>query len=102
MTKLDELEALLQRATPGPWEQHDHGGTICAITDTEQHLCMPLAEFGGRPNDIHDANAIAAIRNLAPTLIAVARAAAEMVGPGELTLDRIMRVHAALTALEES
>jgi hypothetical protein len=70
MTKLDELERLLAKATPGPWARcHD---TVVLAEDGFTTVCGLASDDIGTGADIA---AIAALRNLAPKLIAVARAA---------------------------
>lgn len=69
MTKLDELEALLAKATPGPWARcHD---TVILAEDGFTTVCGVSSDDIGTGDDI---SCIAALRNIAPKLIAVARA----------------------------
>jgi hypothetical protein len=92
MTKLDELERLLAKATPGPWARcHD---TVVLAEDGFTTVCGLASDDIGTGADIA---AIAALRNLAPKLIAVAREAEEVA-------DEFKREHPlaqALAALEE-
>jgi len=81
MIDLDAIEKLLAEATPGPWvvdgptensESYD-----CYYVRAEDRL--PVAEtdgwsWAGTPEDGKDARVIAALRNAAPTLLALARA----------------------------
>jgi hypothetical protein len=92
---LDELEALLAKAAPGPWEAREgrvdmavsNGEPNCshtynqrethrgvAITDNGEHIAGPYAEA--------DAALIAAARNALPDLLKIARAVAKR-GPIE-------------------
>ena len=72
MTTIDEIEALLARATPGPWVQTEW------MVDASG-LGRELASFElDEPVDIDNAKLIVALRNAAPDLIAVVRAAAKV------------------------
>ena len=72
MTTIDEIEALLARATPGPWVQTEW------MVDASG-LGRELASFElDEPVDIDNAKLIVALRNAAPDLIAVVRAAAKL------------------------
>lgn len=79
---LDALTALLDAATPGPWEVHDH--VIVETTWGDLHLDVAGTSFSD--TDTHSmqdrANAalIAALRNAAPALIAAAREREEAAG----------------------
>ena len=76
MTTIDEIEALLARATPGPWVQDEW------LVDAPG-LARELASCASDSDDavdIANAKLIVALRNSAPDLIAVVRAAAESVG----------------------
>jgi hypothetical protein len=68
----DDLEKLLAKATPGPWESH---GTICCpdrgwVTTQETGHAQPTHAFS-----IADAEMVAALHNLAPALLRLWRAA---------------------------
>lgn len=73
---LAKLRALLDAATPGPWiaqgfGRHDHN----VRTTREGWPDDPVAHFGANvSNAANDAHAIAALRNLAPELLAVTEA----------------------------
>lgn len=81
----DDLEKLLAAATPGPWEEHDHGGTVCRISDIENHLCTPIFDLEGRQNDYNDAKFAAAAMNAAPALLRLWRAAKSLRSIDETT-----------------
>lgn len=71
---LDELERLEKAATAGPWvNQHNTDGSIWDHKNTQ--VCT-LSEFDERPEDFE---AIAALRNAAPALIRIAKAAQALV-----------------------
>ena len=89
MTTIDDIEALLARATPGPWYHHEgdimvgplnHGyGPKIASANYDGGPCRnEIAGF--LPETVRRAALIVALRNSAPDLIAVVRAAAESVG----------------------
>jgi len=100
MTSLDELEALLEKATPGPWIKgdwrgqchikHAHSGppeckydyTIdtkgdsgrcLSIGGPEDHVTLVGWNEWGPVLSAEDTALIAALRNAAPSLIAAAR-----------------------------
>lgn len=70
---LDRLADLLDAATQGPWTVGEHGKhvTVCIST------CARMSTLGS------DIAAIVAIRNAAPALIRLARAAIAMYGSAE-------------------
>lgn len=76
IARLDELEAILKAATPGPWFTEKHGCMECDIA--------PIARFGIAPshwdNITRDANCRLSVtsRNLMPGMLAYLRAQAEM------------------------
>ena len=87
MTTIDEIEALLARATPGPWYHHEgdimvgplnHGyGPKIASANYDGGPCRnEIAGF--LPETVRRAALIVALRNSAPDLIAVVRAAAKV------------------------
>lgn len=70
---LDELERLLEKATPGPWvepkyREGDDNGPYLA-TPSGKHI----GRFDYADNNLADKRLIAALRNEAPKLIAAAR-----------------------------
>jgi hypothetical protein len=91
MTDLDELERLLEQATPGPWEHVTNApnGDYAAIWH-EHYVYAPKARYAslpGNPSPVkvaympqapdkrpaHDAALIAALRNAAEELVRDAR-----------------------------
>src|SRR3990167_7884494 len=80
MLDLDELEKLLAEATPGPWEVQ--GPTVNSesydcwyVRGLDNYGVAETDAFRGSPEiDGADSRAIAALRNSAPTLLALARA----------------------------
>lgn len=80
---LDELEATLAGATPGHWVSHSDPGVkwddplACGYDSREHRRGPPYYCTGPRVASSEqaeaDANAIAALRNAAPALIAAAR-----------------------------
>lgn len=81
MTTIDEIEALLARATPGPWWNE---GTPLSPTGKVHHggACNRVLtchnDVDGTTADANDnAALIVALRDAAPDLIAVVRAAAK-------------------------
>ena len=95
--KLEEIKALCNAATPGPWFV-ERGGEL---RDRHGSLVMAdMAPEAGIFNNEADAAFIAAMRSLAPKMLAVCEAAKEAQGffePGHYrSLDE------ALAALEES
>lgn len=70
---LDDLDALLAAATPGPWRHSaDEAHLAPYVADPHGHTITILRT----PRGEADARLIAALRNAAPDLLAVARAAA--------------------------
>lgn len=71
---LEELERLLAKATPGPWE-HDSGpalnGTYHVVNDADENMICEC--YDGESYDEHNAALIVALRNAAPSLITTAR-----------------------------
>ena len=77
MTTIDEIEALLARATPLPWRAGQwHPNTIAADGGWPVDTSCSGMEGGGCER-IEDRDLIVALRNAAPDLIAVVRAAAD-------------------------
>ncbi len=71
---LEALETLLSAGTQGEWRHVHHG--VCEIEAGENRL---VADCGARELGGHaDANAIVALRNAAPALIAEIRALREV------------------------
>lgn len=81
--EIEELEALLEKATPGPWWIDSHGGAC--ITQNEEHIGNAIVfvtdpkqmersrrqengNLSAWPND-YDATLIVTARNLLPTLL---------------------------------
>lgn len=93
LDKLEELEAV---ATPAPWK-YDCGNNeieheesrfgICCFSNWSEALSDYKNWTGGRPEFPHfhrdNAEYIAAIRNAAPALLRVARAAESLFNPGD-------------------
>ena len=78
MTTIDEIEALLARATPLPWRAGQwHPNTIAADGGWPVDTSCSGMEGGGCER-IEDRDLIVALRNAAPDLIAVVRAAAKV------------------------
>lgn len=80
---IDEVEGLLAKATPGPWTRekpkHDGSGWPMgmAVAGTPgRQTIYARAESGSFPSA--DCDVIVALRNAAPDLIAVVRAAAKV------------------------
>ena len=71
MLDLDELERLLAEATPGPWRGEENGDGYL------MHRSRPEVVLGriAHGNSRVDAVFVAALRNAAPHLLALARAA---------------------------
>ncbi len=101
MTTIDEIEALLARATPGPWWNEGsplsptgkvhHGGACNRVLTCHN-------DVDGTTADANDnAALIVALRDAAPDLIAVVRAAAKVA-----KLDDANRPAKAWGALEEA
>ena len=68
---LDELQALLERATPAPWMA---AGLHIHADETEDRLGFHVSlHCGNRDDTKANARLIARLRNLAPALIAAAR-----------------------------
>jgi len=93
MLDLDELEKLLAEATPGPWEVQ--GPTVNSesydcwyVRGLDNYGVAETDAFRGSPEiDGADSRAIAALRNSAPTLLALARAGRKMYEAGQSMLD---------------
>ena len=74
--KLDEIEKLIEAASPGPWEHRDN----CEVMTTEmlRHCvasCGPKRDFSfGNSSSMANAAFIAASRTLMPRLLKVVRA----------------------------
>jgi len=90
VTTIDEIEALLARATPGPWWNEGsplsptgkvhHGGACNRVLTCHN-------DVDGTTADANDnAALIVALRNAAPDLIAVVRAAAKVATPNGMHL----------------
>lgn len=99
---LDELEKLEKVATPGTWEVRQTGDLLQIYSDYEPpEMSFCILEYT-KPED---AAFIAAFRNAAPKLLAVARAARSMieyVNPMWLETDPPMvEMRKALEALEK-
>lgn len=82
MTTIDEIEALLARATPGPWrvDQEGHSDWWQVESVDGQRAFSDGSAYGEYSEDC-DADTrdlIVALRNAAPDLIAVVRAAAKV------------------------
>lgn len=99
---LTTLERLLNEATPGPWiaVQRPSIGVNCddhyGICTKDATVASLMDEYPG--NEGPNAHLIAHLRNLAPALVEVAKAAKEWeTHPNEWTENRL---HAALRALE--
>ena len=73
MSTIDEIEALLARATPGPW-------AACGIYIDAPQLDLTLGSMWGTDSESDDRNSklVIALRDAAPDLIAVVRAAAKV------------------------
>ena len=75
--KLDEIEKLIEAASPGPWEHRDN----CEVMTTEmlRHCvasCGPKRDFSfGNSSSMANAAFIAASRTLMPKLLKVSAAA---------------------------
>jgi hypothetical protein len=75
LADLDKLEALLAAMTPAPWAAHHEqirreGRVIAELRG------VPLEDDGPKPETVYaDGPGIVTLRNVAPELIAVARAA---------------------------
>lgn len=96
MKILDRLQELEQAATPGPWKTARNEGS--GFLDLRTDLWRPCR----LPND--DTQLIAALRNAAPALIRVARAAAvlkEEIENGENLVFGYGEVSDALQAIKE-
>lgn len=81
---LDGLEALLAKATPGPWAiDNDEGVPFLTSAASRKHAT--LARYGvNNENNDADFALIATLRNAAPQLLAIARkhkALVERIGP---------------------
>lgn len=82
--RLDALEALAKKATPGPWwaqREYDGGRTVCQMRHQTETVCVNKAvHVDSNPWDAHidNANLIEAMRNNATELIALAREALEL------------------------
>lgn len=75
---LDKLDALLRVATPAPWEVL---AGVAPYPTTDRYVATHgsvLWDERGNLNRVDDGYAIVALRNLAPELLAVARAAEEL------------------------
>lgn len=86
MTTIDEIEALLARATPLPWRAGQwHPNTIAADGGWPVDTSCSGMEGGGCERT-EDRDLIIALRNAAPDLIAVVRAAAKVATPNGMHL----------------
>lgn len=83
MSKLDELKALLEKATAGPWEQtYGHGDSgnnnnvIFGRERPNQYIARIVSGRGNGGEEERHANAqlIALLRNMAPDLLRVVEA----------------------------
>ncbi len=98
MRDLDALEALLAAATPGPWEARRDLSGWSAWHDG---LPIEVGDEGGLSEP--DAALIVALRNVAPELLAVVRAAEAVRGRGldahghARTDRRTLHAHCALS-----
>lgn len=98
---IDEIEGLLARATPAPWYHHEgdimvgplkHGYGPKIASANYDGLCRNEI-FGFLPETVGRAALIVALRNAAPGLIAVVRAAEERAHDGHSDLCRLMTEH---------
>lgn len=84
MTTLSDLKALVEAATPGPWEYTN--GLMRLLGEPEHAPFVIVSEDGDKvlndeTADSDDMRLIAALRNAAPALIAVAEAAKALPWP---------------------
>lgn len=86
---LERLEALLSQATPGYKGMGQHGIRVRSVRRPWGFEFEASGSFDGMPKQIadfdteEDADAYAALRNAAPALIRLARAALAMYGSAE-------------------
>ena len=77
MIDLDELERLCREATPGPWAAdawNDHEADVHGFSISAGGCLLPLSNGTGELDEAEaNASLIAALRNAAPKLIAMAR-----------------------------
>jgi hypothetical protein len=79
MASLDELERLLAEATPGPWrwecdEDNGQEGSVWCAHYEDELPAVCGSHSKAWPMSAEDAEAIAALRNEAPRLLALVRA----------------------------
>jgi hypothetical protein len=72
---LEELAALEEKATPGPWKINDRHDQVCVYESNDRDVIV--CSFGNLKNHeiAADAALIAAARNALPALLKIARAA---------------------------
>lgn len=75
LAKIEAMEALLGRATPGPWR--DFGGEIHCEPPSEDFVSC-IGTFEEACNSENDRGVIVALRNAAPSLLAAAREAVRL------------------------
>ena len=107
MLDLDELEKLLAEATPGPWEVQ--GPTVNSesydcwyVRGLDNYGVAETDAFRGSPEiDGADSRAIAALRNSAPTLLALARAGRGLAEAAGWVINDMRYTAPELAALQE-
>ena len=75
---LDELAKLEAAATPGPWISHVNGIEVVSAVEGDERFVASIDTTAGRARAVSDTDLIATVRNLLPSLIALAQEAMPM------------------------
>jgi hypothetical protein len=112
----DRLEALLQKATPGPWREATdaqgtcgllhpdrHGVAVAWFSDVHKPVDGYVGEGIGRPDRQANVDLIRLMIDHAPALLAVVKAAQQCVDPNDTWPQegRQIKLRQALTRLSE-
>lgn len=101
MSRLDELKALLEKATPGPWGWTYDGSNDYSVGRAEDPQAKRVAVvYDPTERDGADAALIALLRNMAPDLLRVVEAAQNLAECEFYNDDACDAVVDALKALE--
>lgn len=100
--KLDEFRKLMEASTPGPWVYDSYSSVVGAYPGYDPHVLASVPVIAGdtaTPDGANDAAFIAAMRSMAPKLLAVAGLLEEFAN-GKLDLGELTAPTARAAALE--